>query len=97
MTPLYKFTDEASAKSDPAVGAFFIVDTDAGAWRADVCIPNVQVWDPSQDTTAGDGTVTHSYQAGFWFIRIAGPALNTGALYALPSEWVAQPDFAGAQ
>jgi len=94
MTPLYKFTDEASAKSDPAVGAFFITDTDTGAWRADVCIPNVQVWDPAQDTTASDGTVTHTYQSGF-FIRIAGSVLSSPGAYALPDGWQAQPDFAG--
>jgi hypothetical protein len=93
MTQMHKFADEASAKADPIVGAYWADDQGGGSWRGDVCIPNVQVWNPAQDTTASDGTVTHTFQTGF-FIRIAGPALNTTALYALPSGWMAQPDFA---
>ena len=77
-TPLYKFTDEASAQADPAVGPLY----ESGAWRGDVCIPGVQVTDDQGNPVSG------------WFIRIAGPVLNDSAVYSLPEGWLAQPDFA---
>lgn len=87
---LRKFTDEASAKADPVVGAYFV----NGAWRGDRVIPDTKVWNINNDVAGtspdGDPTVTHTYDAG-WFITISEdvdvPALRADASCVLAVDW----------
>lgn len=39
-------------------------------WARDHVLPDVQAWRPSQDVTSSAGTVTHSYQVG-WFAIVS--------------------------
>lgn len=77
---LLKFSTEDEAKADPVVGSYWTPakGKSPGSWRADICIPGVQVWQPADDVTSQqkreDGStidvVTHSYLP-FFYIAIA--------------------------
>ncbi len=97
---LLKFASEADAKADSVIGAYCNND----AWDLSHCIPAVQVWQPSNDTTSAvtgpDGqpvtVTTHIYEPG-WYIRIADPKNDVALaaqVYALPDGYVAAPVFA---
>lgn len=64
---LLKFADEATAKADPIVGAYWIAGDDGpGAWRGDICIPAATV------TQISTGTVLP-----YWYLVVALAALDT--------------------
>lgn len=71
---LIRFDTEDLAKADAVVGAYCI----DGAWRGDVCIPGVQVWQPSADNPDG----SHNFDPRF-FVIIA-LSQQDAALSALP-------------
>jgi hypothetical protein len=75
---LMRFDTEDAAKADPVVGAYFSpADSEgSGAWRGDVCIPNVSVY-------ALDGE-NHVPFSG-WYVVIALPALSE-ALRDIPGN-----------
>lgn len=66
---LMRFDSEADAKADAVVGAYWMPGEDEapGAWRGDVCIPNVAVF-------ALDGEERVSFSG--WYIVLALPAVN---------------------
>jgi len=64
-----KWANEAEAKQDAyRLRQYFGSDggTVVKDWYLHQFLPNVQVWRPSQDVINTDGTVTHTYLAG-WF------------------------------
>lgn len=76
---LFTCASEAACIADPALASYYTpANADGpGAWRGDVVIPNVQVWDTRQDVSStdadGDLIVTHTYLTGFWLVvSIAG-------------------------
>lgn len=76
---LMRFESETAAKADPGVGAYWShADDEApGAWRGDVCIPNVSVFALGTPTTDADGNVvTPHVPFSGWYVVIALPALS---------------------
>lgn len=76
---LMTFASEAAAKADPVVGQYWQSDgKGGGGWRSDVCIPNVLVWNPANDTTTvvnGINMVTHTPIDANWRLIITSAAI----------------------
>lgn len=82
---LMNFADEATAKADPVVGRYWLADPDlpaGGAWRGDVCIPGLAVYQVTGTQAVTDPTTGQTYQQDIrqpypgWWIAIALPALD---------------------
>lgn len=73
---VFLFPNEAAAKADPVVGAYWMPPTEEapGCWRPDVCIPNLRAWDIRQDVTDDEGNVTSTYWPG-WRICIGSESV----------------------
>ena len=61
------FADEGAAKADPVWGVYWLESKDITkvGWRANVCSPNVIVWDPAQDIQLENGGIEHVPYAGW--------------------------------
>lgn len=92
---LLRFASGAAAQTDAVVSAYYI----NGNWRGDVCLPNVQVWQPSADTQSTDGhgnkIITHSYLP-YWHIMISLPTLDQALRNHPACTIVADRDAANA-
>lgn len=91
---LVAFTDEASAKADPAVGKYYVSSKYYKGWRQDCCIPSVFVWAPSQDITNDDGSVSHVPYDNLWRLIISLQAQDTAISASANCELVANRDLA---
>jgi hypothetical protein len=84
---LLRFDTEAAAQADPVVGAYFV----QGAWRGDICIPNVSVYAVTGTQTITDPDTGTSYQADVrtpfsgWYIVISLSEISA-ALRDLPGN-----------
>ena len=79
---VFLFADEAAARADATVGAFWIPASSesVGAWNSSVCIPGVRAWDSRQDTISESGDVSHAYWPG-WRICIGTDELRDDFLH----------------
>jgi hypothetical protein len=83
---LMAFVDEAAARADSVVGAYWHSDgKGGGSWDLSCCIPGIFVWAPANDTTSqvtGPGgqqvnVVTHHACDGLWRMNIALPSKSS--------------------
>lgn len=81
----FRWASEADAKQDALMLADYLnVDPQNPTvrdWARDRTLPNVKAWRVSQDVHNPDGTVTHTYLAG-WFAIISIPRQVTVLLNA---------------
>ena len=83
------FPDEATAQADPVVGKYYYPPDDRGpgGWMGHNTIPNVQLWQPADDTyetvtrpDGGESTIVHHKFFPGFFLLIAlmqqDPALD---------------------
>ena len=85
---LMRFDTEDAAKADAVVGAYFSpADAEGpGAWRGDVCIPNVSVYALGAPGVDADGNpVENRVPFSGWYVVIALPALSA-ALRDVPGN-----------
>lgn len=88
------FADEAAARADPAWGAYYVPDgAGGGAWRGDVCVPGVSVWEPANDTIV-NGALTHQPYDSQWRLIVSLPAQS--AALSASAELVADRAAAAA-
>lgn len=94
---LMAFTNEATAKADPVVGAYW--NSTAASWDMSQCIPNIFVWAPAQDvsnTTDGVITITHTPYDNLWRINIALSTQSNDLTNSLACELIADRNAANA-
>lgn len=85
---LMRFETEADAKADPVVSAYWSPGEgdEPGAWRGDVCIPNVSVYALGAPGVDGEGNpVENRIPFSGWYVVIALPVLSA-ALRDIPGN-----------